>query len=781
MGSPKRRPRAASAGPLPAPPRTNLMLVKDDVRRTLNELTPEEAAELLRRVALEDSRSPGEGIAGPYSAALSEMQADRAAKLVADAGGPQVFADAIKPPSMDDVLGDLPPSAPDTSSLSKSQAAALKEVVDLMSAYERARTEAADKLRQMDGGPNTRVAGDTPLNEVTLNPALDFETSPQAQAMRDRIEEIVILNSLDDVVPTDGGQSISDMFSSLAPTIGELPAADGQRNYRATRADFPQGDKLSTYMGDKAEDYIVKDDPFRGDAAGDFMKLSGAQAKQMLQRAGFTPKQINGMRPEEIYQRVTEMQDKNPAPGAPAVQTTMVRGSKGEDVEVTLPGGAPGRDSRRMQAERMAANIAQLEAMPALTGAKPKAAAVQATNRSNQIAALRDNLAKLQQTPVYAPGDSARKANRLQKRAEELAALPVDPNADLFKHVTTGDNSGIEAFPDEASQLSAIAFLQQRRNEMLARMGKAKPPVLPTGQVVEMTAQGSSPNAMRSPAQVKMEQWLEASGIKGSDLHGLTVDPVTGERSVVGSEGYFGNPSERAAMKPPGYVYGIPPKVDADGNVTHPMEPMSGDLAARTYAWTLGAQDPRFAETITPAMQDAIDENWWTVPGKREAGSGMLYQEPDGTVVRKTMNPGPTGLKHLQNVARFQAGRSGGGAGGGSMNIQTQARRPRIDDARTPTMAELMNMPLEEGLQMAPDTPPMPTPQGQQTMADLEAAGVEGDMEQVLGPAARRPASVDDVNRMLDDIPVEEDDTGFLGRTSMNRMPRRDLLTGLLA
>ena len=64
MGSPKRKPRAPS-GPLPAPPRTNLMLVKDDVRRTLNELTPEEAADLLRRVALEDSRSPGEGIAGP--------------------------------------------------------------------------------------------------------------------------------------------------------------------------------------------------------------------------------------------------------------------------------------------------------------------------------------------------------------------------------------------------------------------------------------------------------------------------------------------------------------------------------------------------------------------------------------------------------------------------------------------------------------------------------------------------------------------------------------------
>ena len=346
-------------------------------------------------------------------------------------------------------------------------------------------------------------------------------------------------------------------------------------------------------------------------------------------------------------------------------------------------------------------------------------------------------------------------------------------------------SGGPAAFESESAQRNAIAFLTRKRDEMISRMAKAKPPALPQGRVVEMTAPGSSPNAMRSPAQVQMEQWLEASGIKGSDMHGLTADPVTGERSVVGSEGYFGNPSEQTALKPPGYVYGIPPKVDADGNVTHPMEPMSGDLAARTYAWTLGAQDPRFAETITPAMQDAIDENWWTVPGKREAGSGMLYQEPDGTVVRKTMNPSKTGLAYLQDMARMQAGDAsglaGGGAGGGSLNIQTQARRPRIDDARTPTMDELMNMPLEEGLQMAPDTPPAPTAQGQKTMADLEAMDVEGDVDQVLGPAQRRPASVNDVNDMLNEIPVEEDDTGFLGRTSMNRMPRRELLAGLLA
>lgn len=867
MGSPRKPAGRPKKGPLPdAPPRRNLTLVKDDVRRSLSQLEPGDAAELLKRVALEHSRDPQAGSIAPYIQALAEMPGPAAESLLRAAGDPPEFKSVLNP-DVDDILAEPPPSAIDTSALSLEQQSAVKELYGLLEAFGRQDGYFPDELERLT----------------------------------DRIDELVILNGLDQYLDFGPNTTLRDLQAQLAPSLGDVPASDTPPQVRATRADFPVQDRLSTYMGDKAENYIVKPDAMRGSPDGQFMKLAGNDAKAMLRQAGFTPEQISQMSPEEIYKRVTAFSDTRETMGRTPEVTSIVAGPRGDPVEITTRGGAGGERSSRIS--QLRDQIAAMRGMPAVDPASVAAArrdaglapddsvaARQMEGRSQQLAALQAELQDILSSPKYAPGDSVGALKRLNQRITDLSGLPVDDTIapDRFSHVVDrslpltgselnalpgnireawaagqirsiddliaalppddrvaggamigpafeqpeygsadsqlvlmGDRAknytvtdkdelagrrsaalgqrgspfanaleeiqfrtaasgprfakgGPRAFPDETTKQSAIQFLIRQRDEMQRRMGLAKPPVDPGLTVGEIRRPANRDAVeMMNPANRIAEQWARSAGTTGSELSGISVDPETGERVLVGGEEYFGNPSMATGPTPPlpGFAYGLYPSVDADKNVTHPYAPPDPNLAARNLAWTLGVEEPKFAETITPAMERSIDANWWgEPPAKGQAGSGMYFRNPKtGEPIRRKMMPNKTGLE-------FLAGQRGGGAEGGRINIQTQARPPRIE-APTPSLDDLESMPLGE----APDTPPnapIAYRNALEELEALEAMEVEGELPAPTSTTVP-PRNLDEINRMLD-IPVDEDDTGFLGRTSMNRMPR-PLLGGLIA
>jgi hypothetical protein len=867
MGTPRRTP----SGPLPAPPRRNLMLVKDDVMKSLSSMSREDAAEVLRRVALEHDRSPNEGSAAPYVDALSQMQGDRARALIEAAGNPPVFRSVVNT-TMDDILDAPPLPAIDAGSLTTEQQQAVSEISSLFEDYERARSQWSSAEQR------------------------PFEQSKIAQDINDRITELVVMNDLDKAIDFGNAETVDDLRAQIAPTTGDLPASENAPKIRATRSDFPMEDRLSTYMGERAENYIQKDEPFRGAPSGQLMRLAGVDVNRMLSEAGYSAEQIKQMPADKKYAIVTEFSQTKEGSTSP---TSRIRGPSGEVVEITTEGGAASPRAKKIADKQM--TLAQLKSMPATqitaadvpAGVSPQqAAAAQSQGRARDIAALEKELNDILSARQYAPGDSVKALRNLNQRLAEIQQLPIDPSRDRFDHVldrslnlTTDEinqlppeakvayrdgqintledlmpylrpedmdssgamvgraiqapefggsqaretkpltakedeiavrgaglslrqspyaslleqiqmrkalppqdavdafsDEGPKSFPDAQSQQSAIAFLKKNIQEMQTRMSRARPPVAPQGRVGEISAHnwGAVPDApeMRSPANAIAEQWLQASGVTGSDMHGVTRDPETGVMRVEGAQGYYGNPSEQTARKPPGFVYGLYPQVDAEGNVTHPYQPPSGDLAARNLAWTIGTDDPGFAATITPAMQDSIDEHWATLPQAGEAGSGIYKQLKSGEVVRDKFMPNKTGLAFL----RAQAG---GMAGNNKLNIQT---RPQRMDVPSLSLDELEAMDVEGS---PPDTPPpMPTKfaNALEELDALEAMEAEGDLEQAVPRGTPRgPRSAEDANRMLmelnglEDIPVEDDDTGFLGQTTMNRLPMRALLSGLMA
>lgn len=870
MGTRRRTPQAPQ-GPLPAPPRRNLMLVKDDVMKSLSGMTREDAADVLRRVALEHERAPDEGSAAPYVDALSQMQGDRARALIEAAGNPEVFRSVVSP-TMDDILEAPPSSVINTGDLNENQQRALSEISDLFEDYERAKSQ-------------------YPSAEST-----PFEQSKIAQDINNRITDLVVLNELDTAIDFGEASTVDDMRGQVAPTIGDMPASGNEQKFRATRSDFPMEDRLSTYMGERAENYTQKDEPFRGAPSGQLMRLAGEDVKRMLSEAGYSPKQIAEMPADRKYALVTEFSKTKEGSNSP---TSRLRGPSGQVVEITTEGGSASPRSKQVADKQR--TLAQLKSMPATqisaadvpAGVNPEqVASAQSRQRGQDIAALEKELNDILTSKQYAPGDSVKALKRLNERMAEVQQLPIDPSKDRFDHVldkslrlsadeinqlspdaklayqsgeinTLDDlmpylrpddmdssaamqgqaiqaaefggspergtkpltakeeeiaarsaslgrrqtpyaslfeqiqmrkalppedavdafsSEGPKSFPDAQSRQSSVALLQRQIAEMQARMAKAKPMVQPTMPVGEISAHNSFavPDApeMRSPTNAIAEQWLQATGITGSDMHGVTRDPETGQMRVEGAGGYYGDPSEQTARTPPGFAYGLYPQVDSQGNVSHPNQPPSGDLAARNLAWTLGIDDPQFASTITPAMQDSLDEHWSTLPKAGAAGSGIFKQLPSGEVVRDKFMPNKTGLAFLQ-------GQAGGMAGNNKVNIQT---RPQRMDAPSLSLDDLENMPVDDS---PPDTPPpMPAKfaNALEELEAMEAMDLGDDMEQAVprgGPSG--PRSAEEANRMLmelerlESMPLDNDDTGFLGQTTMNRMPMRAILSGLMA
>ena len=797
MGSTPRKPK----GGLPAPPRRNLVAgtVKDSVRKSLagppeTRLAPEDIQELLRRVAMEEARSPGEGSIEPYLAALRELPGQEGLRILTEAfpeGVPDVFASIQNPMDLGS-LDDMP-EAPlvDFSTLTPSQQRAARQVVELVSAYERARKEFAGKFGAL-----------TPEQQGLVDPevAVGFDQSEVAKNLRAKIYDTVIMADLDPGGVLTGNEPVGYVGRALAPELSDLPEPEGTQRVRATRADIPVGEKLSTYMGDRANDFIVKDEPLTGGRVGNLQKLSGAQMRKMLVLAGWSPDEVKNMNAAQLVARTT-------AYGGEDGMTSKVASPTGELVEITIPPVSGKRKSGRAgELARMQETLTAMEKMPPVKEGTPAAVARQQRIRQSTIAQLKEDIAKLQSKAISAKGDTLKAQEALQERIAEISELPVDPEVGPLDHLNTQgkrgfEDGGPEAVRDEDTRQSLITYLRRQLSEMQARMSARQPtPAMPTQRVGELKATGGNPNAMRSPAQVKAEQWLSASGAGTTETSGLTSDPVTGERMVLGGEQYFQEAADaKEPPKIPGFLYAAAPSVDASGSVTHSGQPLDPRTAAQTIGWTLGAQDPGFASAIESAVGEALDRDFRTVPTGNEPGRTVFnmgqdqqsrrpmieVRTPAGLAYREQMMPGPTGLAYLQGLAQQQGGMSGGlaggGAGGGRIQVEV-ARRPSqmIDDSRAPTISELMAMPIEDPPNSPPPTPGTPEAM---TLEQLDATSPEGDMEGVLGPdtpATGRP-SPEDINRMLEEIQLGDDDTGFLRQTSMNRVPRSPVLSGLLA
>jgi hypothetical protein len=774
----QRSPKKAPA-PSVRHPKAYKTIAADLVAR-MKAMEPAQLKELLQQVDLENRRAPLDNSAQPYVQALQrieEAEPGRAAAILADAGNPESLMVAVKDPTLADLMAPDAGKLIDTineqrlASMSPSQQAAFGQIVDLLGAYDRAEAEALARYSQLTPEQQARAIA------TTGDAAVTFSTSAQARSIRDQIENLVMLNDLLDVTEYDPSAPLSQMLAHLAPTLGDMPADDlNKPNRWMTRGDHPPENKLSTYMGDRAKDFRIKDEP-TGSRATQLGRMAGPQMREILELAGYSPEDVYGRqggslgpgdrgRPRMPTDRVLGILDEFRDPDS---QGTRVRGPDGQVRDIGLEGGS----RKASRGEQVAGLEQQIDSMQGLADA----------DSQNIVAQLQAQQQKLMNRPMRAPGDSPRAVRELDKRIAAMAGLPIDPEYDLGKHVIDNSNTlidpddklsgyregGPEAFRDETSRSNAIAFLKRQQEEMRARLAARRPPgQIDREPVGRMTREGGNPNDMRSPQQIEFEKWLEAAQTRMGLEEGLAADPVTGQRYL--DEAGPGRLSpDQIGETPdlPAFLYAVPPEVDAAGNITHPNKPMDPTTASNTLAWTLEAETPDWAQAIKPALERAINEQWNVPPETAGRRGGRVFgvNPQTGMLEREMMVPGPEGYRFLTQQA-------GGDVTGGRLNLEQpspQRAAPSLDD--------LGSMPVD-------DTPPTPaSPASFQSMEDwlrqqMDVAP-EGDM--MTPPPNTPPPGLEDINRMLQDLPLDPDDTGFLGSGAMNNMRNQPLLASLLA
>jgi hypothetical protein len=734
--------------------------VASDLTARLRATEPAQLAELLRQVDLEHRRAPLDNSAQPYIQALQrieEAEPGKAAAILEAAGNPESLMAAVRPVTEADLMAPDVGKLIDTvneerlGSLRPEQQAAFGEVVELLGAYDRAEAEALARYSQLTPEQQARAIA------TTGDAAVTFSTSRQAQGIRSQIEELLMLNDLLDVTEYDPAEPLSQMLAHLAPTLGDLPANDlNTPNRWMSRADHPQENKLSTYMGKRAKDFLVDDEP-TGDRATQLGRMAGPQMREILELAGYSPEDIFGRKrgtlgpndpgkPRMPTDRVLKILDQFRDPES---QVTRVRGPDGQMQQVGLAG---------------------------------------------EFGSSRDKGPR-QALPAAAPGDSPKRLASIDKRIDTLAGTPIDENYDLGEHVlhqgprtlidpddkAADFRKGLpEAFRSEGERSNAIAFLKRQQDEMRARLAARRDPqeVL-LEPVHRMAGRGGNPNDMRSPRQIEMEQWLESVQTRmGPEemADSLAADPLTGQRYLEQGDGGMLTAGQiEKTPDLPAFLYGIPPEVDSVGNISHPNKPMDPTTASNTFAWTLAAETPDFAQTIQPVIEKAIGDQWNVPPGsvrskeqpRGRRGQRVFGVDPrTGMLEREQMVPGPEGYKFLM-------GQAGGDVAGGRLNLE----QPSPQRA-APSMEDLANMPVD-------DTPPSaatsaaPFQSMDEWLLQQMEAGPEGSM--ATPPPNTPPPGLDDINRMLQDLPVDPDDTGFLGSGAMNNMRNQPLLASLLA